>query len=243
MTGPATLTTTQQRVVGAPAVAGKRRRGSSASCRKHASRDFRTGTPSSRHPAPGPAPWLLGSRRAATDRRDEWARFLTRDPLVAQTMEPYSYAANDPINMVDPNGLAPSHHEEATEACKEIRKRRPSYQCRISTTYGYGQAGLDYGTGSPKEPRYDPPNREGGPDPESEERDIGSSSIGLSVLQAAVESCVNRFLFGGVGATGLLTGPLAVFFAAPVPSQGAWEGSRTSSANPMFRYVSGIPLE
>jgi len=34
-------------------------------------------------------------------------QFLTRDPLVAETHEPYAYASNDPVNMTDPTGLAP----------------------------------------------------------------------------------------------------------------------------------------
>ena len=41
------------------------------------------------------------------NRRDEWARFLTRDPLVAQTHDPYAYASNNPTNLTDPTGLAP----------------------------------------------------------------------------------------------------------------------------------------
>jgi RHS repeat-associated protein len=32
-------------------------------------------------------------------------QFLTRDPLEEQTRQPYSYAGDDPINYVDPNGL------------------------------------------------------------------------------------------------------------------------------------------
>lgn len=35
----------------------------------------------------------------------ETGQFLTRDPLVATTMEPYGYAANNPINNTDPSGL------------------------------------------------------------------------------------------------------------------------------------------
>ena len=33
-------------------------------------------------------------------------QFLTRDPLLATTMEPYRYAGNDPINFGDPTGLS-----------------------------------------------------------------------------------------------------------------------------------------
>ena len=106
VTGPATLTTTQQRVVGVSQMSGKRRRGSSASCRKHASRDFGIGTPASRSSTKGSAPSLLGSRPAATDRRDEWARFLTRDPALAMTREPYAYAGDNPVNYTDPLGLS-----------------------------------------------------------------------------------------------------------------------------------------
>ncbi len=32
-------------------------------------------------------------------------QFLTRDPIVAQTREPYSYASNNPTNLTDPTGL------------------------------------------------------------------------------------------------------------------------------------------
>ena len=35
------------------------------------------------------------------------AQFLSRDPLVAQTGEPYSYASNTPLNMTDPTGEFP----------------------------------------------------------------------------------------------------------------------------------------
>jgi hypothetical protein len=105
VTGPATLTATHPRVVGAPDVGAERRRGSSARCQKHASRVSASRTPS--RPASTASDLVrdLGRCAAATDQRDEWARFLTRDPLVATTQEPYAYAGNDPVNMVDPLGL------------------------------------------------------------------------------------------------------------------------------------------
>lgn len=107
VTGPATITATRQRVVGAPAVGGKRRRGSSASCRKHASRDFRTGTPSrSLSTRPSAAP-VLGSGHAATYQPCDGARFLTRDPALALSQDPYGYAWNNPTNFTDPSGLFP----------------------------------------------------------------------------------------------------------------------------------------
>lgn len=107
MTGPATLTATHRHVVGAPGVGGKRRRGSSARCRKHASRIFEPGTPTPRPPTARSLPSLLADSAAATDHPCHGARFLTRDPLVATTQDPYGYAANNPVNMVDPLGLAP----------------------------------------------------------------------------------------------------------------------------------------
>ena len=105
VTGSPTLTATHERVVGAPEVGAKRRRGSSARCSKHASRDFGIGTPTWR-----PSTWMsspppLGSRAAAMYHPLRGARFLTRDPLVAVTQDPYSYAANDPVNRTDPTGL------------------------------------------------------------------------------------------------------------------------------------------
>jgi len=35
------------------------------------------------------------------------SQFLTRDPLVAETGQPYAYAAADPLNSTDPSGLCP----------------------------------------------------------------------------------------------------------------------------------------
>lgn len=82
-----------------------RRRGLSARCRKHASRDFRVDAPSKSLTTRPCSASLLGSGHAAT--YDPWqgARFLTRDPLVAMTHEPYAYAANNPTNNTDPTGL------------------------------------------------------------------------------------------------------------------------------------------
>ncbi len=37
------------------------------------------------------------------------AQFLSVDPMVASTGEPYSYAGNDPVNRADPTGLDPTH--------------------------------------------------------------------------------------------------------------------------------------
>lgn len=103
--GPATLTETQQRVVGAPVASAKRRRASSARCQKHASRDFRPGSPSRPGSRASDLGRDLGRCAVATGRRDEWARFLNRDPAVAMTHEPYAYAGNNPANYTDPTGL------------------------------------------------------------------------------------------------------------------------------------------
>lgn len=35
------------------------------------------------------------------------SQFLTRDPLLQETQDPYGYAANDPVNLSDPTGLCP----------------------------------------------------------------------------------------------------------------------------------------
>ena len=40
-------------------------------------------------------------------------QFLTRDPLVSVTGEPYSYAADNPVNDSDPNGLCPCDGAQA----------------------------------------------------------------------------------------------------------------------------------
>lgn len=103
---PSTPLATRLYVIGALAVGGKRRRGSWARCRKHASRDLRAGTPAQRSSTWPSAPSALGSGHSATYQPSEGARFLTRDPLVSVTQDPYSYASNDPVNMVDPLGLA-----------------------------------------------------------------------------------------------------------------------------------------
>ena len=47
----------------------------------------------------------LGSSPATTYDPRRGARFLTRDPLVATTRDPYGYAANNPVNNTDPLGL------------------------------------------------------------------------------------------------------------------------------------------
>ena len=83
-----------------------RRPGLSARCRKHASRGFGLGTPARRPSTDGLGPSLLASTPAASY-DPATGQFLTRDPAVAMTMEPYAYAANDPVNLTDPTGLWP----------------------------------------------------------------------------------------------------------------------------------------
>lgn len=53
-----------------------------------------------------PTPTSIGSAPATTT--PTTAQFLTRDPLESTTGQPYSYAANDPLNADDPAGLLPS---------------------------------------------------------------------------------------------------------------------------------------
>lgn len=38
--------------------------------------------------------------------------FLNVDPLVEKTMSPYAYVNNNPVNLIDPTGLAPEWHED-----------------------------------------------------------------------------------------------------------------------------------
>lgn len=90
---------------GASFLSVKQRRGSSADCRKHASRILELGILASR-PSTWPSPAsVLGSGHAATYHPRHGARFLTRDPLAATTQEPHAYAANNPANWTDPTGL------------------------------------------------------------------------------------------------------------------------------------------
>ena len=80
-------------------------RGSSASCRKHASRPSTFYAPrSSAFPAFDHGRTLDRCTRT-TDRRDQRSRFLTRDPIEAVTRSPYSYGENNPVNNTDPLGL------------------------------------------------------------------------------------------------------------------------------------------
>lgn len=96
---------TGDRRLGAPLASAERRRGSSARCLKRASRVFAATTPSTGLSAQAAGPCLLGSGAVPTYDPRLGARFLTRDPLVAQTMEPYAYAGNNPTNFTDPTGL------------------------------------------------------------------------------------------------------------------------------------------
>lgn len=107
VTAPTAIAQSCERSVGAPAGGGERRRGSSGRCRKHASRLPAGLTRRSPGSTGSDLGRDLGRCARATDRRVDGARFLTRDPLLHVTGEPYAYAANNPINMVDPLGLAP----------------------------------------------------------------------------------------------------------------------------------------
>lgn len=51
----------------------------------------------------------------------ETSQFLTRDPLVGTTLEPYAYASNDPVNATDPTGLCPEGQVKRGSACYTIR--------------------------------------------------------------------------------------------------------------------------
>lgn len=101
----ATLTAHGQPAPGHQLARRERRRGSSPSCSKHASRFFVSPTPASRPSAWPSAPSSLGFGDATTYGPCSGARFLTRDPLESITREPYSYTGNNPINRTDPTGL------------------------------------------------------------------------------------------------------------------------------------------
>lgn len=49
-------------------------------------------------------------------------QFLTRDPIVAQTMDPYGYALNNPVNATDPTGLFCLTGKNPNGTCRSITR-------------------------------------------------------------------------------------------------------------------------
>lgn len=105
--GSAVLTLTRQPHAGDERSQSERRRGSSARCSKHASRLTNLEKPS-RNPFDNPlTASTLRQPHATTCDPSSGTQFLTRDPLEALTRSAYGYVFGDPLNTVDPTGLAP----------------------------------------------------------------------------------------------------------------------------------------
>lgn len=77
------------------------------------------------------------------------AQYVTTDPLVGASSEPYSYAADNPLNQSDPSGLYPSSGPCPCPPCPEDPYSRPAYQLPpvISKASRFGFS-LDFGNSS-----------------------------------------------------------------------------------------------
>lgn len=105
MSAPATTTDQLPARPGVGGPCADRRRGSSARCRKHASRLTSSASTVGRAPGSLSGPVLLAGWDGTTYGPALGARFLTRDPLESVTREAYGYASANPANLVDPWGL------------------------------------------------------------------------------------------------------------------------------------------
>jgi RHS repeat-associated protein len=67
-------------------------------------------------------------------------QFLSRDPLEATTGDAYNYAANNPIDLTDPTGLAPgiSVSINISTAIAAVPQPRPQYNAPMSCARDYG---------------------------------------------------------------------------------------------------------
>ena len=93
------------------------------------------------------------------------AQFLTRDPLEILTGEPYSYAADNPLNMADPSGLASHYSNKFKGWLLDLDAATFSaidkFKSLAANTWGGGGAPPT----SPKSAWYSEPARETGEPP------------------------------------------------------------------------------
>lgn len=64
-------------------------------------------------------------------------QFLSRDPLEAATGDAYGYAANNPVDLTDPTGLAPSINFSISNDITAVPQPQPGYNPPTSCR-GYG---------------------------------------------------------------------------------------------------------
>ena len=65
-------------------------------------------------------------------------QFLSRDPLEATTGDAYKYAANNPIDLIDPTGQAPGVTISIGISITVVPHPRPSYTAPINCSRSYG---------------------------------------------------------------------------------------------------------